>query len=371
MKFVNIITLLLSSSLTPSVEAQEKRPSCPQPDECNNLEFILTEGAIELMESHRNIDVVNFVCNPIQREMVVDWTKRTNEDDADRCSKVIKRLKRKLKKENNDALQSLRRNRDCEMEVRKELRVLRTLDRNTINHTRVFPLIPILVGTGISLVGLSAGGVSNYLLGGGKDGGSGKRRRLRDRKGVTDVVEVNNEPFVAPSDLASKCNMTDYDVALIVTPGPHSVLGAKPVDTASECPILAFDSNHFLNTKAMHIIPESETWGTFNNDPMYDLGVANLQDILNAFKAATDMKQGKFDIKGSNCFDFSKAMWRKLDIQENESLLEFLVEEIVKDKNIYRMLKASGKEVSDYADKESLRELIYDVAISQLDIQAH
>jgi len=38
---------------------------------------------------------------------------------------------------------------------------------------------------------------------------------------------------------------------------------------------------------------------------------------------------------------------------------------------IRKITQFAGKEVSDYADKESLRELIYDVATSQLDIQAH
>ena len=82
------------------------------------------------------------------------------------------------------------------------------------------------------------------------------------RDGVKETFElIKDYHFVVPSSIdKKKCsNFADYDkISVIMTPGPHFVLGAKPLDnsTVQDCPFLAFDSNHFYGTKTMFLIKE-------------------------------------------------------------------------------------------------------------------
>lgn len=158
------------------------------------------------------------------------------------------------------------------------------------------------------------------------------------RDGVKETFElIKDYHFVVPSSIdKKKCsNFADYDkISVIMTPGPHFVLGAKPLDnsTAQDCPFLAFDSNNFYGTKTMFLIDKgNDNCGAFNLDPKFSLGSSKLENIFNAFNATDPLKQNEFDVEESNRFHFTQAICRQLGLLESEGLLKFVVENAVKD----------------------------------------
>ena len=113
-------------------------------------------------------------------------------------------------------------------------------------------------------------------------------------------------------------------------------------------------------------------WGAlFKDDPMYPLGNTKLNDIFKAFNATEPLRFDSFHVEKHNCFHFVKNMWRHLDMKEDEGLLNFVVENVVQDKNIGRMLSGIGSSDGSREavnDEEALKKYLHEIVSKQLEL---
>merc|ERR1712048_560569 len=155
-----------------------------------------------------------------------------------------------------------------------------------------------------------------------------------------------------------------------------------------DCPILAFDSNIDYEVKTMFVLSGDEVetgnvrdevvvnkgsgkWGAFNGNPIHPLGSARLDKIIEAFNSVEPLHSTNFDIETMNCFHFVQDMWRHLDLKEDESLMDFLVENIVQDEHLGSMLAGvwstdSTRKVA-HGEQEYVKNYIRTLVQNQLD----
>lgn len=205
-----------------------------------------------------------------------------------------------------------------------------------------------------------------------------KRRQLRSREDMEDVFDFtsSDDTFVLPSSINNTtCNLAEYETALIMTPGPHFVLGARPLEAKEHCPTVAFDSHNAYETKTMFVLGNDKEWGSFSNDPVFSLGSVKFKKVFEAFNTTEPLKQSAFHVEKKNCFHFVQDMWRHLSLPENEELFEFLVTNIVSDENIGEMLKGVGSTVDsrtiNASDEEGLKGYISQVVSRELDFSGN
>ena len=293
---------------------------------------------------------------------------------------------------------SLTSSRTCQEEVSTELEVLHDLesrrrlmemDRELAPHIAGILMVGFFLSTTVAVTTI------------GVIAGKSKRRLLRERDDLVDSFDfIKGEPFVSSSEMdlhSTKCDLADYEVAVIITPGPHSILGVRPLDSTIDCPVLAFDAHYAQETKTMFVLHEKKgnqevkgnlrteavaqsesaespdgEWGAlFKDDPMYPLGNTKLNDIFKAFNATEPLRFDSFHVEKHNCFHFVKNMWRHLDLKEDEGLLNFVVENVVQDKNIGRMLSGIGSSDSSreaVSDEEVLKKYLHEIVSNQLEL---
>lgn len=357
-------------------------------DECTEAAISVLDNTIADVDRFGDSEVIASACSAGYRsEIVKDIDNMKNSSNP-----CVRRLYENTPKATLDSYSS---QEDCEEEIRKELVEVHNSESSRrlmdSDHRQLgWFLAPVAIFVAGKLAALAVH--TTFSVKGGK------RRQLRERDDLVDLFDfVKGEPVVTTDALGMDidnpkyiCRQAEYEGAVIITPGPHFLFGAKPADSTNNCPVLAFDSHYSQETKTMFVIREegktsnlrsegvdkeqsAEGWDIFNDgeDPIYPLGSAKLHDIYNAFNATEPLQLTEFHVEKHNCFHFVKNMWRHLDIKEDEGLLDFVVENVVKDDNISRMLSgvgSSGGSRKAINDKEALHKYIHSIVAKELDL---
>jgi hypothetical protein len=160
----------------------------------------------------------------------------------------------------------------------------------------------------------------------------------------------------------------EYQVVLFASPGPHFFLGVIAQDsTPPECPSLGFAS---MNGERIMLKGDSEGLEMFDfvGDSSYKLG-----ELLEAFRKATPIDGLGYDFEGNTCIHFASRIWRELGIVESNELGDFLVNNIVEDKNFVQMARRKAGGIAIVATTlfgpEALRGYVENMVYSQLNIE--
>jgi hypothetical protein len=138
-------------------------------------------------------------------------------------------------------------------------------------------------------------------------------------------------------------------------------------EETEECPSLGFASVSGDRTM-MKGDPQGFERFNFAGD-----GSVKLGELLQAFEKAEPIEGLGFDFEGNTCIHFASRIWRELDIVESYELGEFLVKNIVKDKNLIDLAKRKAGGIAVVATTlfgpDALRGHIEKVVYSQLNLE--